>query len=143
MAQLNIEFTTLGGREVKYQLTALKRKEAALVFHNTLRTLLSAMISDDEEVSSTAVFVRALQNFDFELFWELASRLLRNATVFSEDKIIEIKSLDNTEYFDDRQDEMYWAVYHAVQANYPKFFSGLMEKLGFSPDLAEVAKANQ
>lgn len=144
MSELNIEFTTLDGREVKYQLTALKRKEAALVFHNTLRTLLSSFLEAGEDGSNTqAAFVGALRNFEFDLFWDLASRLLKNCMVFADDKIVEIKSIDLTDYFDDRQDEMYWAVFHAVKANFPKFFSGLMEKLGFDPETPEETPPSQ
>lgn len=140
--ELKATFKTLDDREVTYQFTALKRKEAALVFHNTLRTLLSGLAGAGREDGGVD-FVEALKGFEFELFWSLAKKLLKFCIVTSDKGVVEIKDLDATDYFEDRWDELYYAVFHAVKENYPKFFSGLMESLGFSLESQEDKSPSQ
>jgi len=134
MEPLNIKFKTLDDREVEYQLTPLKRKEAALVFHNTLVVVLKAMgeVSADED--KQGALLKALDVLDFETVWGLASKLLRNSIIKSDKGFVEVKNLDECDYFTDRPDEMYLAIFHAVKANFPKFFSGMMAKVGFNPE---------
>jgi hypothetical protein len=129
-----VQAQTLTGKK-EYRFVPLKRKDAACVFHNTLLTLVSALADVSGQVSAedrTAAFLRALKTLDFDTLWALAEKLLRFSILDNE----EIKDINETEYFDEKPEELYLAVFHAIVENYPGFFGKIRQALsGF--DLSE------
>jgi len=120
---------TLEG-EKEYIFQALIRKDAARVFHNVLTAVVSAVadIAVAEGASQTDAVFKAIKTLDFDTVWDLAEVLLK----FSFLDGTEIKDLNDTDYFTDRPEELYLAVFHAVQLNYPKVFLKLKETLSGS-----------
>jgi hypothetical protein len=109
------------------------------VFHNTLTTLVSAVadVAVNKGESQTDAVFKAVQTLDFDTVWDLAEVLLRFAILDGE----EIQDLNETDYFTDRPEELYLAVFHAVMLNYPKVFLKLREVVkGF--DLPSFLKAD-
>lgn len=111
--------------EKEYIFCALVRKDAARVFHNTLTTLISAVadVAVSKGESQTDAVFKAIKTLDFDTVWDLAEVLLRFAILDGE----EIQDLNETDYFTDRPEELYLAVFHAVMLNYPKVFLKLGE----------------
>jgi hypothetical protein len=131
---LKVKVKTLDG-EKEYVFLALVRKDAAEVFHGVLTALISAVAGisvSDEENKIDAVF-KALNTLDFDTVWSLGEKLLRFAILDG----VEIKDLNDTDYFDDHPEELYLAIFHAVMLNYPKVLLKVREALSGSglPDL--------
>ena len=106
------------GTKKKASLVLLKRKEAAEVFHTVLRTMFSSG-SDIDNV------IRAME---FDNLWLLASKLLRGAVI---NVHTEITTLEETDYFEDKPDELYILMVQGVMNNWPNFFR---PKDGILPD---------
>jgi len=124
---IKVTIKTLDG-EKNYNFIALKRKDAAEVFHSTLITIVSAIaeISKAKNDSDrTAAIFRAVKLLDFDTFWSLAEKLLKFVVIDD----VEIKDINETDYFEENPEELYLAVFHAILENYPKVFIKLREKL--------------
>jgi hypothetical protein len=132
MRDLEVEVKTLEGVK-KYSFVALRRKEAARVFHGVLEVVIVAVANIAEANSQderAAAIMRAVKTLDFETFWGLARTLLRFVIVDGK----EIQDIEETDYFEDRPEELYIATVHAILENWPKLFSRVRESLtGFDP----------
>lgn len=117
---------TLEG-EKQYVFVALTRRDAMEVFHGVLSTVIGAVteISTADKDNATDEVFSALRKIDFETVWSLASKLLKFAMLDG----VEIKDLDDTDYFDDRPEELYLAVFHAIRLNWPGVFEKLKNAL--------------
>jgi hypothetical protein len=128
---LVVDVKTLEGVK-KYNFVALKRKEAARIFHGVLGVVVEAIarVSESKDADRVAAILDAVKALDFDRFWALASALLRNVIVDG----TEIGPLDTTDYFETRPEELYIATVYAVLENWPKVFSKVRGSLsGFAP----------
>jgi hypothetical protein len=120
---------TLEG-EKEYVFCALVRKDAARVFHNTLSAVVSAVAgisASSDEDKADAVF-KAINTLDFDTLWGLAEVLLKFAILDGES----IEDLNDTDYFNERPEELYLAVFHAVLLNWPSVLLKVREALSGS-----------
>ena len=130
---IQFEITNLGGEKKQYFLQPLKRKTAAHVAHTFLQTLFRGLSkagrAEDEDKQSAVL--DAIASIEFETLWGLASELLRNSTIQQGvgKPIIQIDTLENTDYFEDNPDELYQAVFFGVKENFPKVFSRVRASL--------------
>lgn len=124
---------TLDGDKV-YNFVLLKRKAAARVFHNTLLVLASAFaeLAKSGAKIKPEDILKALNTIDFDTVWGLAEILLA-------DVIIDNDEIDLEEYYGDNPSEIYIAIWHGIQVNYPKVFTMIREKITGS-DLSEKVK---
>ena len=128
--------------EKLYKFRILTRREAARVFHNSIKLILKALSGLSGDDKSTKI-VEAIDSLDFDHVWNLAKVLLKNCIISpnmeNPQHMITISNLDETDYFDDCREELYIALYYSLKANYPKSFSRVAEKLqGFSGDLQKT-----
>ena len=133
--QRTIKVKTLEG-EKEYNFVLLKRKEAAEVFHNTLLVVAGAfseLVKADK--SKPEDLLIAMKTFDFDTLWSLAEKLLRGVMIDGS----EIGDLEETSYFEEQPEELYIAVWHGIQVNYPKVFSKIRERL-IGSSFAETMK---
>ena len=107
----------LAGEEVEYNFVALRRKEAMRVFHNSLTSILGA-IGEVSDLTDTSIF-RALKSIEFDVVWDLAESLLNQVIIDG----TEITDINETDYFNDKQDEFYLAIGYALKLNYPDIFT--------------------
>jgi hypothetical protein len=132
-----VKMKTLTG-EKDLQLVPLKRKDAAEVFHTTLITLVSTVAeisktrSDDDR---TFALFKAVEQVEFSKIWGLADKLLANAIIDG----VEIKSMDETDYFEQNPLDLYVAVTYAIIENWPDFFGKLRQGIS-DLDLSEKVK---
>ena len=115
-----------------YKFVPLKRKQAAKVFHNTLFAILSTLsgVSSNKDSLSSA-----LNNLDFDTFWSLAEDLLQFVIIDNEEI-----DINDTDYFEDKPEELYLAVYHAVIKNWPGVFGKIQEVMKDSNFLKKLIK---
>jgi len=133
--QSTVKVKTLDG-EKEYNFVLLKRREAAEVFHNTLLVLAGALSEVVKSGDNTDFDLgKALQALDFSVLWDLATKLLSGAMVDGN----ELGELEESSYFEEQPEELYIAVWHAIQANYPRVFSKIRERLSGS-SIAETMK---
>jgi hypothetical protein len=128
--QHNLKFTLTNfeGEEVTYNLLPLKRKNAAYVSHRFLQTLLKGFAKAAK--GGQEALLEALSAIEFDVLWDLASILLKGAEIHGAGGIARIDNLDESEYFEDRPEELYLAVFNGVKENYPGVFSRVRGLLG-------------
>lgn len=133
----SIQFTikNLEGKEKKYFLQPLRRKDAAFVAHNFLRALLKGLSGINQRKmkgDGQAALLQALSDIDFDLLWGLAEVMLRYSTIKQgkDNPIIEIEDLNETDYFDENPEELYLAVFNGIKENFPKVFTKVRGLLG-------------
>lgn len=123
----SIQFTikNLEGKEKKYFLQPLRRKDAAFVAHTFLRSLLKGLSGVTAKGGGQAALLQALSDIDFDLLWGMAEVLLRYSTIKQgkDNPIIEIEDLNETDYFERNPEELYMAVFNGVKENYPEVFT--------------------
>jgi len=120
---LHVKFKNLEGVEKEYVYVALKRKEAVRVAHTTLQSLFGAIAGMGSD--GGAAIASAVKALDFDVFWSLAEKVLKCVIVDG----VEISDINNSDYFAEHIDELYLAVYHGIEANWPKVFFQLREAL--------------
>lgn len=129
---------TLSGRK-KYEFVSLRRKEAMIVFHTSLITVLGAVGNvaglmfretkdEDEETRGQVVngIVQGLSALKFETVWKLAESIFRGVTV-DDDELIE--DINESDYFVENLDEFYSALVFGIEGNYPHVFTRVREVL--------------
>lgn len=131
--QKQVTVKTLDGEKL-YTFRLLRQKEAAKIYHKTVSVLLSAL-AQAAGGDGPASKLEAIKAVDFETFWTLASTLLKSCDIRpnpqgNPDYFITVKDLDTCEYFDDAREELYIAVYYALQANYPKSWARVEKAMG-------------
>jgi len=120
LKKVSFEFRNLKGEVKKVDLVPLKRKEAAEIFHNTLAAILVSISSDSKNPLPDI-----LKTLDFNKLWDMGTKILRFAFINNE----EIKSLDETDYFERNPEEFYIILFHGIKANFPDFFSNMTDLL--------------
>jgi len=68
-----------------------------------------------------------------EVFWDVASRVLRGCTILASTGVVTIKGLDDCDYFDDCPEEMFIAVLRGLGVSYGNFFKRLKAALLKAP----------
>lgn len=138
--QTLVKVKTLEGVK-DYNFLLLKRKKAAKVFHESLSVIVRAvselaMANKKFDVSKIGQAISAL---DFETLWGLGEDLLAFVIIDGE----EIEDINKTDYFTDRPEELYVAIYNAIAVNYPKVFlklKGAASAFGLQDKLKEALK---
>lgn len=118
--EIKFEYKSLDGEVRKCTLTPLKRKEALRVFHTALGSVVIA-ITDSEKGKGIDI-EKVVNALDFDKLWDLADSLLEHAVIDT----FEIKSIDDTDFFEDKPEELYIILIKAIKENYPDFFTKLM-----------------
>lgn len=124
----------------QYQFTLLKTRQAAKIYHESVTSLLSVIAGAIGSKEDARGRIEAIRSLDFDLIWNLGEALLRGCNV-REDKcnpqnMISIRELESTNYFDDKREELYCAIWGALRANYPNSWSRLERGLeGFGPKI--------
>jgi len=140
MRDIEVDVKTLEGIK-KYSFIALRRKEAARVFHGVLEVVVVAIAKAAEsgnEAERTGAILDAIKTLDFDTFYDLARTLLRFVVIDGE----EIADIEKSDYFTERPEELYIATVYAILENWPKLFSRVRERLaGFDPSDA-IEKLN-
>lgn len=135
---------TLNGEKV-YKFKLLRRKQAARIYHNTIKALLGALasVAGKDGKKSAESIARAIDGLEFDLVWELAEALLKGAVIQPDpdnlNNVVSITNLSESDYYDEEREELYIALYHALEANYPKSFAlarGRLQDTGI--DLASL-----
>jgi hypothetical protein len=114
---------TLDG-EKEYNFVLLKRKDAARVFHNTLLAIAGAfseLIKSGEDTKPEDM-LKAIKTLEFDTVWDLGETLLAGV-------VIDRQEIDLEDYYGENPSELYLAIWYAIQANYPKVFTKLRERL--------------
>jgi hypothetical protein len=140
------KITGLDGIEKTYTFVPLVRMEAAEVLNTTVRSVLATLEKsteaaallfsesgggDEQELAVMAkVAASAFQALTFKEFWGTARKLLRGCVIMAPNMpVIEIKSLDDCDYFTEHPEELYVACFKAVMVTFPNFFSHAMAKI--------------
>jgi hypothetical protein len=124
--QKKVEIKTANGIKC-YEFEILHRREAARIFHSTLTSIAGALAGalDAKGGVSTEAIFKAIKSIDFDTIWDLAESLLRHCSVDG----VELGPLDESDYYQDNQIELYLAIWHAINANFPSVFSKVREKI--------------
>jgi len=112
--EATVTFKSFFGDDVTYNIVLLKRKKAAMVFHNSVQALLGSFGNIDK--MEGASFMKAVDGLDFEKCWSLGGTLLDQCMVNGEE-------IDFEDYFGERPVELYQAMGHALLLNYPDVFT--------------------
>lgn len=129
-----IEYKTIEGKDRIISFHLLKRKHASKVYADTVKIALKALGSLTSAGDDPAKIFEALDSLDHDaVIWPLAEALLEGAILEfnpgAQSGVLEIHSLEDTDFFDDNWDEMYLLIWHGIQANYPKSLARLRAKL--------------
>lgn len=122
----------------EYIFEILHRKDAAKAFHNTLISIASALgsaIGSDPKNIGAQDLLRAVSALDFDSVWDLACIFLKGCVING----VEIPDLEESDYFQDKNLELYSALWSAINANFPSVFSLIRERIKGSA-FAEMAK---
>jgi hypothetical protein len=139
------KITGLDGVEKTYTFVPLVRMEAAEVLNTTVRSVLATLEKSTEaaallfsesggaekELSIMAkVAASAFQALTFKEFWGTARKLLKDCVIMAPGMpVVEIKSLDDCDYFTEHPEELYIACFKALTVTFPNFFSQAVSKL--------------
>jgi len=135
MKRDQIKFKVKGfSGESAYNLEPLTRRESMEVFHKAFQMVARAMDAVTETDSEMGALLSVIKTLDSDTIWDIAKAVLREAVIVNEKGKFEITDLDESDYFDDRPEEFYLALAHAIKENYPKVFFTLQETLGVSLD---------
>ena len=142
---INFVVKGLDGVELKCSLTPLKQKIAGKVFHTCVSQLVSAIasaidgqsFSNFEKEKMFAQMAKDFSKIDYELLWEVASELCRDAVINNK----EISSLDEVDELADYPWLLYLIIFNGIKGNWPRVFSSLGAKLnGFGSQLRDKLK---
>jgi hypothetical protein len=130
-AKVNVK--TLDGEKV-YKFKLLKARENMRVYFGTIKNLMQsfAVLASDYKGFNVASIGTAIKGLEYDVFIDLAKTLLRGTIIMPNpdvDKFETIDNLEECEYYIDKPEEMYVAVFEALKANYPKSFSRLAKKV--------------
>lgn len=128
-----VKVQTLDGPKI-YKFTPLKARRGQEVFHKTVRVLLGTIGGAIGPDGGTEKLFGAIADIDFGTIHELARELLTGCEIKPDpnnlSKFVIIDDIDSTDYFDDNNEELYIAIYHALRVSYPKSFSRLEKGFG-------------
>ena len=123
-----VKVKTLDGPKI-YNYTLLTRMEAMEVFHEALSKVVAALglVAKDINQLDTnpGVLLQAIEAIDFATIKKLASKLLRNSVLDGE----EISDFEKTDYFNGKPLELYQAIFHGIEVNFPSVFSPIRETI--------------
>lgn len=149
----------IDGVKKKYCFIPLTKKEANYVLYTltgsaiesaggsmeALRELVADLPSDMDKEAARAIVEKKgwgavltiarsyFKAVPHEVFWDVASRVLRGCTILSEAKVVKIENLDDCDYFDDCPDEMFIAVARGLGVSYGNFFKRLKAAMPKKP----------
>ena len=124
----------------EYEFLALSRKEAMKVYHESLSSIaqvvskaVQSLQIDRGNLGKSKIDLGAgaggllsgVAGIPFEKLWEVAEHLFKGAILGGE----ELGPLESCDYFDDKPEEFYIALYHAIRLNYPMVFSQVQKLL--------------
>lgn len=123
---------TLDGEKL-YKFRLLKRREAAKIYHTSVQTVVK-LIAGAVGADTVEAKLLAIDSLDFDTIWNLASVLLKDCVVIPNMENMQYmiplgSNLDDCDYFNDNNEELYIAIYHALRVNFPKSFSRLEKRL--------------
>lgn len=127
--QLVADIKTLDGTK-KFCFVPLRRREAAKVFHNSVKLIVEALANIGTSINNETVnpegLSRALKVLDFDLLWDLAEKICKLMIVDGNDVA------DIEDYFGENPEELYLVLFHGIRLNYPKQCGQIMKRLGDS-----------
>jgi hypothetical protein len=122
---------------IKCELIPLKQRDAGRVFHTCVSQLLGAVtgiLGETDQQKQIASIAAALGKIDFDLVWDVASALCKDAVIGGK----EVRSLDDVPEISDAPWILYLIIFHGVKGNWPRVFSGLGAKLdGFGSQIMD------
>jgi len=131
--QIKFKLTSLSGA-AEYNLEPLTRKESLKIFHTVSEIFVSGLGTIAEKLTKGKDFdeqtlLSVTRALEFDKVYAIGSAVFRSAVIINEDGKHEIDDLEDSDYFDERPEEFYIAIAHAVRGNWPKTFFALARKL--------------
>jgi len=138
MENYHREFANLSGEKVSCTYVALTRRESMYVEYNVLGLMTTALANasahvmalfneSKNDVENAAVMARAIasvyQAIPFEVFDDISRRILRGAILQRPDRSETIDDLHDTDFFDDRLDELLLATFYGLEVSFPRAFT--------------------
>jgi hypothetical protein len=128
--------------ESHYNLEPLTRKELLMVFHGCVEKVI-AVIPELDNLDYSVAAVKLASMFSGEDIYSALCAMLRDAMIRNEEGTFEIDDLTESDYFDDRPEEMYLAFLFGLKENFPKVFFTITQKLGIEGDpLMDLLREN-
>jgi hypothetical protein len=131
--QIKFTVRSLSG-PAEYNLEPLTRKESLEIFHTVSEIFVSGlgeivtMFTHGKDFDEKAM-LDISKALDFDKVYKVGSAVLRSSVIVNEIGKYEIEDLEKSDYFDDRPEEFYLALAHAVKGNWPRLFFGIALKL--------------
>jgi len=130
--QIEFSYKNLEGVVRKCIVTPLRRKEAMRIFHEVLLVVLTAIDTDKGLDLS-----KAIRELSFSKIEMLADSMLKFAMIDGQ----EIKSFDDTDFFEKYPEELYLVLVYAIKENFPDFFTRIKKVMGKGlPDMSQILK---
>lgn len=132
-------FKNLDGVEVSYTYRVLTRRDALEIEYNALGSLSEALSgaapaflgllaeSDGSPLGVVAPIAQAIASIHkavpFETLWRVASKVLEGAVILGPQGSAKIDRLDDSDYFNDKLDELVLATFWGLDVSFPRLFS--------------------
>ena len=142
MMDVHRVFANLDGENISCTYIPLTRREAWEVEYNTLGTIAAALCNaapyimalfqqsakgvskDIENTSHIARAVHAVHSaVPFPVLYDVAKKILRGAVIDRDGFTAVIEELDESNYFDDRLDELLLATFWGLDVSFPRAFT--------------------